>query len=143
MPARDIGVDVPAPQQDCQDRQCPFHGALRVRGQLITGKVKTARMQSTVVVQREFFRYLPKFERYEKRSSSFAAHNPPCIAAQQGDEVSIMECRPLSKTKHFVVISAVRGKAQIISEDYTQEPSLALPGRAKPKAKEAEEGEDA
>jgi len=45
-----------------------------------------------------------KYNRYEKRLSKFHAHNPPCIHAKVGDIVTIAECRPLSKTKNFVVV---------------------------------------
>jgi len=48
--------------------------------------------------------YIPKYERYEKRTSKYKAHLPPCIEVKEGDEVVIMECRPLSKTKSFVVV---------------------------------------
>jgi small subunit ribosomal protein S17 len=132
MPARDIGIVVQAPQRDCADLKCPFHGDLRVRGQILQGRVVSARMQNTVVVQREFLRYLPKYERYEKRRSKFSAHSPPCIGAQPGDEVTIMECRPLSKTKHFVVIEARKGALEFKGEDYTEAQRLAAQ-----KAKEA------
>ena len=56
MPARDIGIEVQAPTRDCTDDKCPFHGALRVRGQLLEGRVLSARMQNTVVVQSELLR---------------------------------------------------------------------------------------
>ena len=37
-------------------------------------------------------------------NSRITAHNPPCLDAQRGDKVKIAECRPLSKTKNFVVV---------------------------------------
>lgn len=101
---RDIGVDVPPPDRECQDPNCPFHGKLPVRGQIIEGVVVSTKMQNTVVVQRERLRYIPKYERYEKRTSKYFAHWPPCIDLEVGDMVKIMECRPLSKHKSFVVI---------------------------------------
>ncbi|MCD6111440.1 MAG: 30S ribosomal protein S17 [Thermoplasmata archaeon] len=101
---RDIGVDVPPPDRECQDPYCPFHGKLPVRGQIIEGVVVSTKMQNTVVVQRERLRYIPKYERYEKRTSRYFAHWPPCIDLEVGDMVKIMECRPLSKHKSFVVI---------------------------------------
>lgn len=58
----------------------------------------------TVVVLRSYLKKIRKYERYEKRTSKIHAHNPPCINAQAGDTVKIMECRPLSKTKSFVVV---------------------------------------
>lgn len=102
--ARDIGIDVPAPQGPCDDSDCPFHGTLPVRGQVIEGTVVSDRMNKAVIVKREYMRFMPKYERYEKRTSKYSAHNPPCISAKAGDEVTIAECRPLSKTVSFVVI---------------------------------------
>jgi len=88
-----------------------------VRGQIIDGQVVNTRMQASARVQREYLRYSPKYERYEKRTSSYTAHAPPCLDVQVGDLVKIMECRPLSKTKSFVVIEAKRGQLKITAED--------------------------
>jgi small subunit ribosomal protein S17 len=102
--ASDIGLDVKAPESRCEDKHCPFHGTLPVRGTVITGTVVSNKMQGTVVVERGYMRELPKFERMEKRTGRYLAHSPPCIAPQPGDQVTIMECRPLSKRVSFVVI---------------------------------------
>ncbi|MDK2891145.1 MAG: small subunit ribosomal protein, partial [Methanoculleus sp.] len=45
--ARNIGLDVPIPEAECEDANCPFHGTLPVRGQVITGKVVSDRMNGT------------------------------------------------------------------------------------------------
>ena len=103
-PPRDIGIDVAKPEGSCNDILCPFHGTLSVRGQIIDGLVLTNRMDKSVVVMNQRLRYAPKYERYEKRSNHYTAHNPICIDAQPGEKVKIMECRPISKTKSFVVI---------------------------------------
>jgi len=102
--AADIGLDVEAPKVSCTDLRCPFHGQLPVRGTVLSGTVVSAKMQGTVIVQREHMKYLPKYERYEKRTSSYLAHSPPCLQAKLGDSVTIMECRPLSKKVSYVVI---------------------------------------
>jgi small subunit ribosomal protein S17 len=113
---RDIGVDVSPPSTSCEDVNCPFHGTLSVRGQIIEGVVVSNRMQNTVVVKKEYRRFIPKYERYEWRTGRYIAHNPSCINTKVGTKVRIMECRPLAKTKSFVVIeetgstSAGRGK---------------------------------
>jgi small subunit ribosomal protein S17 len=101
---RDIGIDVTPPEKRCDDSNCPFHGTLPVRGQMIEGVVVSDRMQRTVIVKKDYRRYMPKYERYEWRTGKYLAHNPPCIDAKVGAKVKIMECRPLSKTKAFVVI---------------------------------------
>ncbi len=105
--ARNIGLNVAAPKEECSDIHCPFHGSLPVRGQVITGKVVSDRMMGTVVVERDYLHYITKFNRYEKRSSRLHAHNPPCINARPGDTVRIAECRPLSKTTTFVVVEVL------------------------------------
>jgi len=105
---KDIGLNVKAPQAECNDPHCPFHGHLSVRGQLLDGTVVSDKMSRTVVVQREYLKRNIKFDRYEKRRSKIHAHNPPCINAKAGDRVVIAECRPLSKTKNFVIVEVAK-----------------------------------
>ena len=102
--ARNIGLQVKTPAERCNDKNCPFHGTLPVRGQVITGIVSSVKMQDTIQVKKEHMSYVPKYERYEKRTSKYAAHCPACINAKVGDKVRIAECRPLSKTISFVTI---------------------------------------
>lgn len=101
---RDIGIDVPVPEKTCTDEHCPFHGKLSVRGQLLEGVVVSTKMQRTAVIEREYLRYIRKFERFEKRTRRMNVHAPPCLGLGVGDRVTIMECRPLAKTVHFVVV---------------------------------------
>jgi small subunit ribosomal protein S17 len=104
-----IGIDVKPPERECTDKNCPFHGSLRVRGQILEGRVVGDKANSTVRVQREYYYKLKKYERYEKRRSTIFAHNPECLSVRQGDLVKVMECRPLSKGKSFVVIEKLEG----------------------------------
>ncbi|MEM2250672.1 MAG: 30S ribosomal protein S17 [Candidatus Hadarchaeales archaeon] len=96
-------------EQKCNDPKCPLHGRLSVRGRVLEGIVVSDRMMKTVTVQIERLHYVPKYERYERRTSKIHAHNPPCINAKIGDRVRIMECRRLSKTKSFVVVEKLGG----------------------------------
>lgn len=107
--ARDIGYDIKPPEKVCQDPDCAFHGKLPIRGKILQGIVKSDKMQKTVIVERDYLHYVPKYERYERKHTRISAHNPECIDAKRGDRVRIAECRPLSKTKHFVVIERVSG----------------------------------
>ncbi len=102
--ARDIGIDVPLPERTCTDHNCPFHGKLSVRGQLFEGVVVSTRMQRTVVIEREYLRYIQKYERFEKRTRRMNVHAPPCLGLNAGHRVTIMECRPLSKTVSYVAV---------------------------------------
>ena len=102
--ARNIGLNVKPPVENCNDKNCLFHGNLSVRGQIITGVVSATKMQNSIKVKKEYMHLIPKYERYEKRTSLYTAHCPPCIKLKTGDKVNIAECRPISKTKSFVVI---------------------------------------
>jgi len=102
--ARNIGLNVKAPTDSCNDKNCPFHGTLPVRGQVIQGIVSSVKMQDTILIERVYTHYVPKYERYEKRTSKYSAHCPPCMKVKVGDKVRIAECRPLSKTISFVTI---------------------------------------
>ncbi len=104
---KDIGIDVKPPEGECNDKNCPFHGDLRVRGQILRGRVVKV-YQKTATIERELIRYVPKYERYMKKKSKLHAHNPPCINAKPGDIVTIAECRPISKTKSFVIVEVVK-----------------------------------
>jgi small subunit ribosomal protein S17 len=101
----DIGIDVKPPAKPCSDQNCPFHGRLPVRGQIFEGVVVTDGMDKSAVIQRERLVYVPKYERYLKRTSRMSVHSPPCIEARAGDQVTVMECRPLSKTIAFTIVS--------------------------------------
>lgn len=104
IPSRNIGLDVPAPDNTCTDPHCPFHGKLPVRGSIINGIVSSTSMQRSAVVSKTHLHYLKKYQRYEKRTSRYIVHNPECINAQVGDLVKIAECRPISKNKSFVIV---------------------------------------
>jgi small subunit ribosomal protein S17 len=92
------------PKKSCEDKNCPFHGELSIRGRVLEGSVVSAKMDKTVVVRRDYLHYVPKYKRYERRHGHVSAHNPPCLEVEEGDRVRIAECRPLSKTVSFVVV---------------------------------------
>ncbi len=81
---------------------------ISVRGKTFIGKVISAKMHKTVVVEWERRVPIPKYERFEKRRSKVAAHNPESLNAQEGDIVKIQETKPLSKTKNFIVIEIIQ-----------------------------------
>lgn len=102
--SRNIGVILETPKQKCNDIKCPFHGKLSVRGRQFTGIVISTKMRKTAAIEFEGLQFLKKYERYEKRRTRLKAHNPECINAKDGDIVDVIECRPLSKTKNFVIV---------------------------------------
>jgi small subunit ribosomal protein S17 len=112
MKRENIGIPVKPPEAKCQDMRCPWHGSLPVRGGTFHGRVTSSKARDTVVVEWGYTHILPKYERYERRRSRVVAHNPDCMKARDGDEVIIAECRPLSKTKHFVIVAVTRRKSE-------------------------------
>ena len=102
--SRKIGIVSETPKQRCTDVKCPFHGSLSVRGRQFSGTVISTKMRKTAVIEFERLYFLRKYERYEKRRTKLKVHNPECINAKDGDIVNVIECRPLSKTKNFVII---------------------------------------
>lgn len=108
MKTKNIGIKVKQPEKDCQDSLCPFHGSLSVRGKTLEGKVVSSKASRTAIVERDYLNYIPKYERYERRHSRIAAHNPECLSAKEGDKVKIAECRKLSKTKAFVIVEVIK-----------------------------------
>jgi len=104
---RNIGIKVTPPAATCKDKNCAFHGEIKVRGKTFEATVVKTLMQKTAVVTWERKRFVPKFERYEKAMTKLKVHNPTCINAVKGEKVMIAETRPLSKTKHFVIIQKV------------------------------------
>jgi len=98
------------PKKTCNDINCPFHGELPIRGRVLEGIVASAKMDRTVIVERNYLSYISRFMRYERRRSRIPSHNPPCIGAKEGDHVIIAESRPLSKTVSFVVVEKAEEK---------------------------------
>ena len=112
-----LGLNVQEPEETCADQNCPFHGALSVRGQTLDGEVVSTDMQKTVVVEREYDVKVPKYDRFMKRRSRVPAHAPDCLDLAVGDTVTIAECRPLSKTKSHVVVSVGSAEATDDGQD--------------------------
>jgi len=109
--ARNIGIPgVTPPEKECNDKKCPFHGNLTVRGKILEGVIISKKMQKTVTVRIDYLHYVPKYKRYERRHSKIHAHCPPCMDVKEGDKVKIAECRPLAKSVAFVVIENLSKK---------------------------------
>jgi len=99
-----VGLNIRHVEAGCNDSNCPFHGNLSVRGQVFEGIVASAKAERTITVERSFYKFIRKYERYEKRKSKINVHKPDCFNVKVGDSVKIAECRPLSKTKNFVLV---------------------------------------
>ena len=72
----------------------------------IVGKVVSTSMDKTIVVQVETYKKHPLYKKRVKYSKKYKAHDEE-NKAKVGDTVKIVACRPLSKTKRFVLDSIV------------------------------------
>lgn len=111
---RNIGIpNVETPERTCDDENCPFHGNLPVRGRILEGLVTSVKMHKAITFQTDYFSLVKKYSRYERRRSKKHAYLPPCIDVTVGDFVKVVECRPLSKTISFVVVSVTKADTDV------------------------------
>ena len=104
MKNKEVGMGIKAPSKKCEDSKCPFHGSVKLRGRVFVGMLTSKDTHKTATVVWGRKEYVPKYERYLKKRSKLRVHNPSCINAKEGDFVKIVECKPLSKTKKFVIV---------------------------------------
>ena len=107
MKSKNAGLEMKAPEATCNDVKCPYHGSLKLRGRSMNGRVIKKDTHHTATVEFPWTHYIPKYERFEKKRTRIRCHNPACINAGVGDQVTIVECRKLSKTKGFVVVGVI------------------------------------
>lgn len=80
------------------------------RRKILLGEVVSDRMHKTITVKVERRIRHPIYERVVKRSKKYHAHDEH-NQCQMGDQVRIVETRPLSKTKRWRVVEIVRRRA--------------------------------
>ena len=73
------------------------------KGKVLQGKVVSSKMKDTVVVAVDRFVKHPKYDKFFKVTKRFKAHDAG-NTKKTGDMVSIIECNPISKDKHFKII---------------------------------------
>ncbi len=99
-----IGLNVKAPERECGDVHCPFHGRMPIRGKLFDGKVTSNKAKQTITLQKEAPVYFNKFKRYARSKNTIHAHVPECMNVEVDDRVRTAECRPISKAVSYVVV---------------------------------------
>jgi small subunit ribosomal protein S17 len=78
----------------------------------LTGRVVSNKMDKTVTVLIERKVKHPLYGKYIKRSTKLHVHDAD-NACQEGDLVTITECRPLSKTKFWQLHKIVEQAKQV------------------------------
>ena len=72
-------------------------------GKTLVGKIVSNAMQDTVIVSVSRYIKTKKYGKYVRVLKKYAVHNKSSDLSV-GDNVTIKECRPISKTKKFVVV---------------------------------------
>lgn len=76
------------------------------------GKVVADSTEKTIKVEIEGMIQHPRYKKYIKRHTRFLVHDPEEIC-KVGDLVRIEECRPISKTKKWIVREIVKTSASV------------------------------
>mmetsp|Transcript_45863 Transcript_45863/g.114996 ORF Transcript_45863/g.114996 Transcript_45863/m.114996 type:complete len:150 (-) Transcript_45863:128-577(-) len=105
---KNIGLGLKTPPEAIKknfvDKKCPFTGNISIRGRIIRGRVVSTKMNRTVIVRRDYLHWISKYKRFEKRHKNIPCHCSPCFRIQEGDFVTVGQCRPISKTVRFNVL---------------------------------------
>ncbi|AXR05146.1 30S ribosomal protein S17 [Salinimonas sediminis] len=72
----------------------------------VQGRVVSNKMDKTITVVVERFVKHPIYGKFMKRSTKLHAHDEDNVC-NQGDLVTIRECRPLSKNKSWALVNVV------------------------------------
>ena len=75
-----------------------------IKGKTFTGVVVSDKMKDTVVVEVSRFKKHPKYGKFIKSRKKYKAHDAG-NTKKIGDKVDIIETKPISKDKHFMVVS--------------------------------------
>jgi small subunit ribosomal protein S17 len=73
----------------------------------LVGMVTSAKTAKTLRVQVDYLTRHAKYGKYLRRRTVLAVHDEKG-EGRLGDQVEIMECRPMSKTKHWRLVRVVR-----------------------------------
>lgn len=99
--------------------------AIPATGQIINGRVVSAKLPQTVVVLVEGFKTHKLYNKAFKRSKRFMVHDE--IGVKEGDLVNIVKTRPFSKNKHWQIINIIgRDIEAIVSEQLKAEAAEAV-----------------
>lgn len=78
------------------------------------GTVVSDKMDKTVVVEVKAYKSHPLYKKNYLTTKKFKAHDPE-NQYKIGDEITIYETRPLSKTKKWTVVSPLNKKSETTS----------------------------
>jgi small subunit ribosomal protein S17 len=105
-------VAAPAPAETMSAAPADSRNGLQ-RRKLVVGEVVSDKMQKTIVVKVDRRVRHGLYKKYIVRSRHFKAHDEK-NEAKVGDRVTLLESRPLSKDKRWVLQSIIRRAGQVL-----------------------------
>lgn len=85
-----------------ENKEVKKDGVSATQPKTLTGIVVSTKMKDTVVVKVDRFEKHSKYERFMKISKKYKAHDAG-NTKKEGEKVTIVETKPISKDKHFKV----------------------------------------
>jgi small subunit ribosomal protein S17 len=76
----------------------------KVNHTVLSGIVVKAAMQKTVTVEVSRFEKHPKYQKFQTLTKKYKVHDENGVA-KVGDKVQIVETKPISKDKHFTLVT--------------------------------------
>jgi small subunit ribosomal protein S17 len=107
---------------ECNDKCCPIHGHIKLRGRSFKGTV-IKKFPKRVVIEFDRTLFVEKYERYSKRKTKLHARLPDCMFKdiEIGDYIEIMESRPISKIINFVVVKKISSNPESTNNNIMEE----------------------
>ena len=110
---KNVGLGFKTPKEAIEgtyiDKKCPYTGDVSIRGRILSGKVVSTKMHRTIVLRRDYLHYIKKYQRYEKRHTNISAHISPCFRCQEGDTVTVGQCRYEGLIRFPYLLTSVPG----------------------------------
>ena len=103
-----LGIAAPEQPGSRFDKNDPYYGSINVKQETIVGTVIRKDAHGSATIEWERMVDVPKYERKDKRRSRIRVHNPASVNAQIGDKVLVAKTRPISKSKHHVILRVMR-----------------------------------
>jgi small subunit ribosomal protein S17 len=77
----------------------------------LTGKVISAKVKNTIIVEIEKNRVHPLYKKIMRRTRNYKVHYDE-KGANPGDMVTIVETRPISKDKFYKLVKVIKSKVK-------------------------------
>merc|ERR1712054_103962 len=76
---KSVGLGIKTPRTAIDgtyvDKKCPWTGSVNIRGKMISGVIRSAKMKNTVIIRKDHLHYIVKYQRYEKLHGHVKPHS--------------------------------------------------------------------